>query len=67
MRLLPTCREVTRLVLLGQDQQLPLRQKVLMRMHWAICEACTNFRGQLDFMKKAGARWRRYSESHSDE
>ncbi len=62
MRLLPTCREVTRLALLGQDQPLPLRKRVLMHMHWAICEACTHFRGQLAFMKKANARWRQYSE-----
>ena len=62
MRLLPTCREVTRLALLGQDQRLPLGKRALMRMHWTICTACTNFREQLAFMKKAGARWRHYSE-----
>ena len=62
MRLLPTCKEVTRLVLLDQEQRLPLRKKVLVRMHWAICTACSNFRDQLAFMKKASARWRHYSE-----
>ena len=62
MRLLPNCREVTRLALLGQDQRLPLRQRTLMRLHLFICEACTNFRGQLRLMQKASARWRKYSE-----
>ena len=62
MRLLSTCREVTRLALLGQDQQLPLRQRALMRLHLAFCEACTHFRAQLVFMKKAGGRWRQYAE-----
>jgi hypothetical protein len=50
------------LALLGQDQRLPLRQRTLMRLHLFICEACTNFRGQLRLMQKASARWRKYSE-----
>ncbi|HEY4083199.1 MAG TPA: zf-HC2 domain-containing protein [Burkholderiaceae bacterium] len=62
IRLLPSCKEVTRLVLLSQETPLPLGKRVAVRAHWMICEACTNFRNQMRLMQKASARWRSYSE-----
>ena len=62
MRLLPTCKEVTRLVLLSQEQPLPWGKRAAVRAHWMICEACTNFRNQMRLMQKANARWRSYTE-----
>ena len=58
----PNCREVTRLVLLAEETTLPLRERVGVRFHMLICKACPKFAEQLALMRRASARWRRYSE-----
>ena len=58
----PNCREVTRLVLLAEEIRLPLHQRLGVRFHMLICKACPTFAEQLALMRRASARWRRYSE-----
>ncbi|MEY8875962.1 MAG: zf-HC2 domain-containing protein [Leptothrix sp. (in: b-proteobacteria)] len=60
MPLLPNCREVTRLVLEGEDRQLPWPDRVRIRLHLSVCQACTNFTGQVRLMRRAMNQWRRY-------
>jgi Putative zinc-finger len=48
-----SCREVTRLVSQGMDRRLPFGRRVALRVHFAICEGCTNFNKQLAFVRKA--------------
>jgi len=47
-----SCKEVTRLVSESLDRQLPLRQRLAVRMHLLLCKACTRYRRQLLFIKK---------------
>ena len=47
-----SCEEVTRLVSESLDRQLPLRQRLAVRMHFLFCEACTRYEKQLLFIRK---------------
>ncbi len=49
----PTCREVHRLVSEGMDRELTLVERTRMRLHLVVCEACTRFNGQMDFLRRA--------------
>ena len=48
-----SCREVTRLVSQGLDRRLGFRDRVALRLHFAICRGCTNFSHQLHFLRRA--------------
>jgi hypothetical protein len=48
-----SCKEVTRLVSEGQDRRLGLRERLALRLHFAICEGCRNVNGQLAFLRRA--------------
>ncbi|MGH8704823.1 MAG: zf-HC2 domain-containing protein [Burkholderiales bacterium] len=54
------CKEVTRLVSQGQDRELGFGERVALRLHFAICEGCSNVNRQLRFLRLA---MRRLSES----
>lgn len=47
------CSEVSRLVSQGLDRRLSLGERVRLRVHLAICEGCTNFKRQMDFLRLA--------------
>jgi hypothetical protein len=51
-----SCKQVTRLVSQGLDRELGFAERVRLRVHLAICDGCTNFRNQMDFLRKAVAR-----------
>jgi hypothetical protein len=51
-----SCKEVTRLVSQGLDRRLPFGRRVALRVHLAICDGCTNFTTQMDFLRKAVRR-----------
>lgn len=57
-----TCKEVTHLVLQAEDKALPLSDRLAVRLHMAACSACPRFVEQVAFMRKASARWRKYSK-----
>lgn len=61
MKPFKTCRDVTRLVLQGEDRPLSLAERLAVRLHMMICAACPRFTQQLRLMRKAGARWRAYA------
>jgi len=48
-----SCKEVTRLVSQGMDRRLPFGRRVSLRVHFAICNGCTNFSKQMAFLQKA--------------
>ena len=56
------CREVTLMVLTGQDRRLNAWERFLVRTHMKVCGACPRFLKQMDFMRSAMGRWRNYSE-----
>ena len=53
MGIKPTCKEVHRLVSEQMDRDLSLVEKSRMRFHLMICDACTNFSGQMRLIRRA--------------
>jgi Putative zinc-finger len=53
-----SCRDVTRLVSQRQDGTLPRWKQIRLRMHLAVCDACTRFDAQMRFLRRA---MRKYS------
>jgi hypothetical protein len=51
-----SCKQVSRLVSQGLDRELGFAERVKLRVHLAICDGCTNFKQQVDFLRKAVAR-----------
>ena len=47
------CREASRKLSEAADRKLPLSDRITLRIHLGICDACTNFSKQLDFLRLA--------------
>ena len=48
-----SCKEAARLVSQGLDRELGFGEPVMLRVHLAICDGCTNFKDQVAFLRKA--------------
>ena len=48
-----SCKEASRLVSQGLDRDLGWFERVRLRLHLAICDGCTNFKKQVDFLRRA--------------
>ena len=57
------CREVTTLVLAGEDRRLGFFERLSIRLHLHICVACPRFTRQMALMRVALPRWRAYRDS----
>jgi hypothetical protein len=57
-----TCKEVTVLLVTREDRQLPVIERLALRLHLAACTACPVFERQLLTMRNALRRWRHYTE-----
>jgi hypothetical protein len=55
-----TCKEVTALVIAREDQVLPLAERLALRFHMVICQACPRFQRQVLTMRNAMTQWRNY-------
>jgi hypothetical protein len=53
-----SCKEATRLLSQGEDRRLTYAERVKLRLHLAVCVACTRFSRQLAFMRHALSRYR---------
>jgi predicted anti-sigma-YlaC factor YlaD len=51
-----SCKEASRLLSQAMDLRLPLWQRARLRLHLAICDACTNFSRYLHLLRRAVAR-----------
>lgn len=58
MGLKPTCKEVHRLTSEGLDRDLTLVERLRVRLHLLVCDACTNFTGQMLLIRRAMQRLR---------
>lgn len=52
----PTCKEVHQLVSEGMDRRLDMVERSRMALHLVVCEACTNFNGQMTLLREAMRR-----------
>jgi len=50
------CREAARLLSQAMDARLPLWQRAGLRVHLAICDACSSFARQLSQLRGAARR-----------
>ena len=50
------CRDAARLASQEMDRPLALGERVSLRVHLAICDGCTNFQKQIEFLRAAIAR-----------
>lgn len=57
-----SCRDVTRLVLEGEDRRLSLADRLAIRLHLTVCDGCTRFSAQMSLMRGAVQRWRAYRD-----
>ena len=53
MKIQLDCKEVSRLISEGQDQDLPTGDRVRVRLHFVICQTCRNFDEQMQFIRRA--------------
>ncbi len=51
MRLIVSCKEASRLVSQSLDRQLAWRERLVLRMHLAVCKYCRLFSQQLQTLK----------------
>jgi hypothetical protein len=56
------CREVTALVLAGEDRALGFFERWAVRTHLKVCTACPRFTRQVELMRQALPRWRAYRD-----
>ncbi len=56
-----SCKEASALLIAREDQTLPLRESLALRLHLAICAACPRFERQLLTLRNAMKQWRNYS------
>lgn len=57
-----SCKDMSELISLAQDQRLSIRQKMMLRMHLFFCEACSRFDKQIRFLNRA---MENYVQNHS--
>lgn len=57
VKLIPSCREAAALLSQAQDRPLTFRERLVLRVHLPLCEACRNFRSQLELMRAAMRRY----------
>ena len=56
-----TCKDASPLMLTRADQNLPMQDRLALRLHLAICAACPRFERQLLTMRSAMKQWRNYA------
>lgn len=47
------CKEATHLLSEAQDRKLPAATRLRLEMHLLLCKGCTNFKRQMDFLRRA--------------
>lgn len=52
-----SCKDATRLVSQREDGTLTRWQRFKVRMHLAVCDACTRFDAQVRFLRRAMRRY----------
>ncbi|MBN8487774.1 MAG: zf-HC2 domain-containing protein [Burkholderiales bacterium] len=62
-----SCRQATMLAVLQRDRSLGWLERLRLRMHLAMCQACTRFVRQQDLINGAMGPWRAYRDSDERE
>lgn len=62
-----TCKEVSALLIAREDRDLPLSDRLALRVHMAMCQACPSFERQVLTMRNAMKNWRQYANDPRDD
>ena len=62
-----TCKEVSALLIAREDRDLPLADRLALRVHMAMCQACPSFERQVLTMRNATKNWRQYANDPRDD
>jgi hypothetical protein len=58
-----SCKEASRLLSLALDRKLTLGQRTALRLHLALCDACTRVKTQFEFLRRAVSSYSGESDS----
>jgi putative zinc finger protein len=48
-----SCKEASKLISEGMDRRLSVAERFRVRLHVRICDACTRFSSQVQFLRRA--------------
>lgn len=48
-----SCKQMTHLISQGLDRELNRRESMSLKFHLMMCKGCTNFRDNMQFLRKA--------------
>ena len=54
-----TCKQTARLVSMSYDKRLSWRERLAVRLHLLVCDACRNFARQMRFLREVTRRFAR--------
>ncbi len=63
---LRSCRDISALVLAREDRALDWYERVAIRVHFLICQACPRFQRQVRTLHEGLALWRSYRDDGED-
>jgi hypothetical protein len=63
-RVMPSCRDIAALISQGMDEAHPLRKRLSIRLHVAMCSWCRRYERQLRLLRE-GAR--RYADAEQNQ
>ena len=58
-----SCKQVANLLIAREDRVLPWSDRLALRLHLLVCEACPRFEKQVLHMRNALHQWRNYTTS----
>jgi hypothetical protein len=62
--MMPSCKEVSRLVSMGLDRDLAFGERVALRVHFLMCKGCRNFEAQMMLLRRAMRDLSRSEDEH---
>ena len=51
-RMMPSCKDISELISQSMDTRLPLRKRLAIRLHVALCSLCRRYEKQLQLMRR---------------
>ena len=57
-----TCKEVAAILIAREDRDMPMSERLALRLHMSICDTCPIFARQVLTMRNAFRQWRGYEE-----
>jgi len=58
-----TCREVAAILVAREDRTLPRADRLALRLHMTVCDACPKFERQMLTLRNGMRQWRNYTVS----